>query len=164
MKVNLSSYPTSKIIKQILELKQAYTLVGPPVKGPVLAPLAVYSSTTIYIYLGSFYLSHTDTGRSKVHHPLGNCMIALPQTHPTSIIALPQTHPTPILFVPLLKSFWHAKSDIRLPYIDRQEKNSIKILCCFIFFKINDILRQKECRKKTILKKDTAAIQNNYIL
>ena len=32
------------------EYNQHYTLVGPPVKRLVLAPLAVYSSRTIYIY------------------------------------------------------------------------------------------------------------------
>ena len=36
----------------LLELKQPYTLVRPPIKGPVIAPpLAVYSLTTVYIYL-----------------------------------------------------------------------------------------------------------------
>ena len=30
---------------------QPYTLVGPPVDRPVLAPLAVYSSRTVYIWL-----------------------------------------------------------------------------------------------------------------
>ena len=37
------------VLFKSLELIQPYTLVGPPVKRPVLAPLAVYSLRTVYV-------------------------------------------------------------------------------------------------------------------
>ena len=46
---SLSADPQKQFDNLKVELTQPYTLVGPPVKGPVLAPLAVYSSTTVYI-------------------------------------------------------------------------------------------------------------------
>ena len=41
--------PTHFECFKLLELIYPYTLVGPPVKRPVLTPLAVYSSRTVYI-------------------------------------------------------------------------------------------------------------------
>ena len=45
------------------ELAQPYTLVGPPVKRPVLAPLAVFSSTTVYVCLSTsaFVIKYWET-------------------------------------------------------------------------------------------------------
>ena len=40
-------------INVLLELIQPYTLVEPPVKRQVLAPLAVYSSRTVYTCIAS---------------------------------------------------------------------------------------------------------------
>ena len=45
---------------EILELTQPYTLVGHPVKRPVLAPLAVYSSRTVYKYVTKIGIGKND--------------------------------------------------------------------------------------------------------